>query len=310
MQSRSWLIIPGDSDTKLSKAASLGADIIVVDLEGTVAIGPAKARARDLGASWLAAHRYQLADQARLGRWVRINSLDSRMWRDDLVAMMPMRPDGIILPCTASTEDLRLLAAEIYELEQVNQIAPGSTRLLPVVGETPASALNVRSLSEDPNPRLAGFTWSAEGLRKALGASRHRDARGGFTDTMRLVRAQVLLASHACGLIAVETMHRNFSDEKGLKAAVKEARADGFCGMMAVHPAQVPLINAAFTPSTDELEQARQIVALFEGNSDSSAPPVDRRLINRSSLKQARRLLGLDDGPVELAPTGPVLRPA
>lgn len=291
MRYRSWLIVPGDSEKKLGKAMAMGADVVVVDLDATVP-HEAKPLARALAAEWLFAHRRQVLEQAPMARWVRINSFDSRLWREDLAVVMRGGPEGIILPSAQGPESLREVAAELYELEQANQLAPGSTKILPVAGETPRAALAIGAYADAAIPRLAGLTWSAAGLAAAIAATRQREARGTWSEPFRFVRAQALLVAHACGVMPIEAVHGDVEDLKGLKLAAKAARADGFAGMFACHPAQVAEINAAFTPSEAELAEARRIVAAVENESASDMSPLDRRRIDQPRLKLAKQILG------------------
>jgi citrate lyase subunit beta / citryl-CoA lyase len=296
MAQRSWLFVPGDSDKKLGKAAGTGADVIIVDLEDSVAFSN-KAQARDKACEWLVAHRQKITEQrdqaGRQGRWVRINPLDSRMWREDLMAVMPGAPDGIMLPKSAGPEAVQQLAAEIYELEQRNQIQTGTTRIMPLVSETAVSAITIGAYVSAPLPRMAGLTWGAEDLSAAIGASRKRDEAGRWTDAFRFVRIQTLLTAHAKGLAAIETLHSDFADNEGLRRAAEEAHSDGFAGMLAIHPSQVPIINAAFTPSEAELDEARAIVAAFAADPGAGVLQIDRRMIDRPHLKLAQRILGI-----------------
>ncbi len=291
MRYRSWLYVPGDSERKLGRALDCGADVVVVDLDASVAAG-AKQAARAIAAEWLEAHRHQVLEQSPISCWVRINSLDSRLWRDDLLAVLPGAPEGIILPRAVSTEAVRQLAAELYELEQANRLVAGSTKILPIVGETARSALSIPSYVDAGMPRLAGLAWGVEGLGAALGTTRHNDQKGSWSDPFRFVRAQTLLTAHACGVMALEAMHGDIDDIKGLKAAARAARSDGFTGMLASHPAQVTEINAAFTPSESELDQARQIVAAFDEDKEEVVTPIDRRRIDMPQLKIAKQILG------------------
>ncbi|MGH6787731.1 MAG: HpcH/HpaI aldolase/citrate lyase family protein [Novosphingobium sp.] len=293
MTLRSWLFVPGDSAKKLGKALATGADAIIVDLEDSVA-AENKMAARDLARDWLVATRRQLTEQRRIARWVRINDLDSRLWRDDLVAVMPGAPDGIMLPKAAGPEAVTQLAAELYELEGRAQVTAGATKILPLVSETPASAMTIARYIDASLPRLAGLTWGAEDLSAAIGASRKRDERG-WTDAFRMVRAQTLLTAHARGAMAIDTLHADFNDNEGLKAIAEASRADGFTGMLAIHPVQVPIINAAFTASEAELAEARAIVERFAANPGAGALQIDRRMIDQPHLKLAKRLLGIDD---------------
>jgi citrate lyase subunit beta/citryl-CoA lyase len=294
MAIRSWLFVPGDSEKKLAKAAAAGADVIIVDLEDSVAAAN-KVQARGMARDWLALHRHQPLQDRRMGRWVRINALDTGLWRDDLVAVMPGAPDGIMLPKSAGPEAVQQLGAELYELEGRAGIQAGSTRILPLVSETAMSAIGIAQYATAPSPRLAGLTWGAEDLSAAIGATRKRDAAGCWTDAFRMIRAQTLLTAHARGVSAIDTLHADFADEAGLKAAAEAARADGFAGMLAIHPAQVPVINQAFTPSEQELAEARAIVAAFSENPDAGTLQIERRMIDRPHYLLAKRVLGIEE---------------
>ena len=287
MAMRSWLFVPGDSDTKLDKVAGYGADAVIVDLEDAVA-PPAKPRARMLARSWLEAQARQGGGPAR---WVRINPLDTPLWREDLTAIMPGRPDGIMVPKASGPEQLQALAAELYETEQRNGMQPGTIRIVPLVSETPAAALGIASYLGLPLPRLAGLTWGAEDLSAAIGAVRKRDKAGQWTDTFRYVRAQVLLTAHARGVMPIDTLHADFRDLEGLKRIAAESYADGFTGMLAIHPSQVPVINEAFRPGEEEIAHARAIVAAFSASPTAGALELDGRMIDQPHLDQARRLL-------------------
>ena len=291
MALRSWLFVPGDSEKKQSKAADTGADAIILDLEDSVTAAN-KARARELTLGWLQAQSTANGASAQ-GRWVRINALDSGMWRDDLGAVMAGAPDGIMLPKSAGPESVEQLAAELAELERRHGLAEGSTRILPLVSETAAAAITIPAYARAALPRLAGLTWGAEDLSAAIGATRKRGADGQWTDAFRFARVQTLLTAHACEVMAIDTLHADFADEAGLRLAAEAARADGFAGMLAIHPAQVAVINAAFTPSEAELAEARAIVAAFTANPDAGALQIEGRMIDRPHLKLAQRLLGI-----------------
>lgn len=281
---RSWLIVPADSEAKLIKAPEVGADVVVLDLDEAVA-PEAKARARELAAGWLQRYSQKVIADRRFARWVRINPLESRMSRDDLIAVLPGLPDGIMLPRASGPEAVQQLAAELYEIEQQSGVPTGSTRVLPVAGETAAAALTIPAYVGASLPRLAGLTWGAETLAASIGSS---DVRG--SDAARLVRSQTLLAAHARGLLALEAALGS-NDEKALKRAAEAARAEGFTGMLATHPAQVAAINAAFAPSEAELAEARQVVDAFAG----AAGTRDRRTLDPARLKLAQRVLGLEE---------------
>ncbi len=292
MPPRSWLFVPGDSEKKLGKAMSTGAHAVIIDLEDAVALS-AKPEARNMARDWLAVHRHHVIESRPMARWVRINAFDTGMWRDDLAVVMAGTPDGVMLPKCDGPEQIRQLSAEIYELEQRNRIAIGTTRILPLVSETARSALTITAYLDDPMPRLAGLTWGAEDLSAVLGANRKRDATGAWTDAFRFIRAQCLLTAHAKNVWAIDTLHDDFKDEDGTRRAAESARADGFTGMLAIHPAQVPIINAAFAPSEAELAEAQAIVALFASNPGAGTLQYNGRMIDQPHVKMAKQLLGI-----------------
>lgn len=307
MHNRSWLIVPGDNEAKLGKSSRTAADVVIIDLDSSVP-QDAKPHARQLAAQWLDAHRHRVLEKRSVGRWVRINTLESGFWRDDLSAVMPWAPDGIVLPKALGPEMVRQLAAELYEFEQRHQIPSGRTKILPIVGETPRAVMSITSYIESPHQRLFGFSWQADELSAALGASRKFDAAGNWVGGFQYVRAQTLLTAHACGALAVETLHSDLSDKEGLKAAAAASRADGFSGMLAIHPDQVPVINEAFTVSEGELRAARRIVEAFDENPTASVLQVDRRMVDQPQLILARRMLGLDGPGGQAAGREPILR--
>ncbi|HQS69460.1 MAG: CoA ester lyase [Novosphingobium sp. 28-62-57] len=291
MPPRSWLFVPGDSEKKLGKAMSTGAHAVIVDLEDAVAPA-AKPHARILARDWLAAHRHHLTESKPVARWVRINAFDTGVWQDDLATVMAGAPDGVMLPKCEGPEQLRQLAAEIYEMEQRHRLANGSTRILPLVSETARSALTIPAYADAPMPRLAGLTWGAEDLSAVLGATRKRDADGAWTDAFRFIRAQCLLVAHARSVWAIDTLNDDFRNEAATKRAAEAARADGFTGMLAIHPSQVPIINAAFAPTEAELAEAKAILALFDENPDAGTLQYNGRMIDQPHLRMARQLLG------------------
>ena len=240
MAHRSWLLVPAGNEKKLLKAASAGADVVVLDL---VVAADLKGIARANAQEWLEAYRMQVIEGGRFARWVRIDSLDSPYWRDDLVAVMSGAPDGIILPQAVGPDAVQYLAAEIYELEQRHHLPSGSMKIVPQVADGARAATSIHAYVEATHPRLAGLAWSSAALTKALGASRSHDAAGQWSDACRHVRAQTLLVAQARGIMALETVD---SSEEDAAEAAAAAHADGYAGMIAAHPAQIAAINQAY----------------------------------------------------------------
>lgn len=292
-QHRSWMFVPGDSEKKLGKAMDLGADVIIVDLEDSVA-PQNKEMGRQMAREWLEETKGQSIDPDAPQRWIRINALDSDGWSADLRAVMPGSPAGIVLPKALGPDSVSQLAGELYQLEQAGSAQKGTTRILPLVSEVPQAALSIADYARASLPRLGGLTWGAEDLSAAIGASRKRDEDKGWTDTFRMIRAQMLLAAHAQNVPAIDTLWDDFSDMDGLETAARNARADGFAGMLAIHPKQVEAINRAFTPSEDEIEEARAIVAAFASQPGAGTLSLDGKMLDQPHLQLARRILGMD----------------
>jgi citrate lyase subunit beta / citryl-CoA lyase len=287
---RSWLFIPADSERKLAKARETGAHAVIIDLEDAVS-ADRKPVGRALAGEWL---RQQTGNPSDQQIWVRINALDTGLWRDDLAAIIPGAPVGIMVPKAEGPDQIARIGEELATLERAHGLTPGQTRILPLVSETARAAVTIPAYAHAVLPRLAGLTWGAEDLGAVLGVTRKRDARGVWTDAFRLVRAQTLLVAHAVGVWAIDTLHADFRDEAGLAEAAHAAAADGFAGMLAIHPAQVAVINRAFAPDAAALAEARAIVAAFAANPGVGALQIDGRMIDQPHLRQARALLGLD----------------
>lgn len=289
---RSLLFVPGDSARKLEKSRTCGADIVIIDLEDSVA-PESKSAARKLARSFLA--ELDGAAQAP-AYWVRVNPLDSGLTSDDLAGIFSASaaPAGIMLPKASGPDDNRTLDAMLLAQEKRHSLPAQSVPVIPIVTETPAAALSVPLyVSQDyaGRERLAALTWGAEDLSAAIGATCKRDAGGQWTFTYQMVRSSALLAAHALDVLAIDTLHADFRDEAGLKAVAEGARADGFNGMLAIHPAQVPIINAAFTPSEEELAYAQQVVAAFAEQPGAGVVSLEGKMLDRPHLKLAERVI-------------------
>ena len=284
---RSLLFIPGDSEKKLGNGDRSGADALILDLEDSV-LPENKVRARGLTVEYLKAR----PKNGRPGQlWVRINSLDSVLALADLSAVVAAAPDGVMLPKAEGPADVARLSFYLEALEAQAGIAIGSTRVLPVATETAAAPFNLGAYSTARLSRLAGLTWGSEDLATALGASTNRDASGEWAFTYRLVRSLTLMGARAAGVQPIDTLYADFRDEKGLYAASRASRAEGFTGRLAIHPAQVAAINESYLPSAEEIEHARRVVAAFEASPGSGAVGLDGKMIDIPHLKQAQALI-------------------
>ncbi|MCJ7590136.1 MAG: CoA ester lyase [Woeseiaceae bacterium] len=279
---RSFLFVPADSERKLQKAVEAGADALILDLEDSVAADArpaARVRAREF----------------LLGKknvWVRINPIDSEDATADLDGVMPSAPAGIMLPKPRSAAAAMELDRRISALESKHGIELGSTRILPLCTEHPEALFTLNGYI-GATPRLAGLSWGAEDLSAALGAVTNRDEHGDWLPTYEMARSLCLLAAAAAEVAAIDTVFTDFKDSEGLRRYASNARRDGFSGMLAIHPAQVDVINAAFVPTAEELQRAARIVALFAANPGAGTIGMDGKMIDRPHLVQARRLLDM-----------------
>jgi citrate lyase subunit beta/citryl-CoA lyase len=268
---RSWLFVPADSDKKIARAIDCDADAVIFDLEDSV-VPARKATAREIlkglpkragGPDW----------------WIRINPIGSEHHKLDLDLIFRSDVTGIVLPKAES-------GADVIELSH----RTGTIPIHAIVTETAASLFNLLSY-RSPNSPLAAMSWGAEDLSAALGASSKYDDSGELAFTYRLARSLCLAGAVAAGVQPVDGVFADFKDEKGLKREAEAARREGFTGKLAIHPAQVPVINSAFTPSADEIAGAEAVVAAFEAHPDAGTVSVNGKMADRPHLEQARRVL-------------------
>ena len=282
---RSLLFVPADSERKLARGSQSGADALILDLEDSIvpANRPiARSQARDfLGSTGSADFR----------RYVRINPLASGLSLDDLSAVVPGKPDGILLP-KCVPEDLRTLDHYLSAFEAAAALPPAAIRVIAIATETPAAMFAVGNYP-GVSRRLEGITWGAEDLAACLGGNNRR-ADGIYDDVYRLARSLCLLGGAAAGVIAIDTIYTDFRDEAGLAAECTAAKRSGFTAKMAIHPAQIPVINNAFSASEEELVWARRVVAVFAENPEAGTIALDGKMVDKPHLTLARRLLGLD----------------
>lgn len=287
MTPRCWLFIPGDSARKLEKSDSAGAEALIFDLEDSVA-PENKAIAREMVRDHLLAR----PAENRLSQfYVRVNPLSEGALQD-LVAVMPGMPDGIVLPKTTGVADVQTLSAWLDAFEAAHGQSVGQVRILPVATETAAGTLRLAEFADHDLPRLSGLTWGAEDLSTDLGAATNLDPRSGdWALIYRMARAQVLLAARAAGVEAIDTLYVDFRDEDGLRQSSAWAADEGFAGRIAIHPAQVEPINASFAPSDAALDHARRVVAAFEAQPGAGTVGLDGKMIDIPHLKQAQKVL-------------------
>ena len=281
---RSFLFVPADSERKLARGASFGADALILDLEDSVAADRKKI-ARDMACAYLTAAS---RDGPKL--YVRVNALDTGLTLGDLAVVMQGKPDGIVLPKCVGQGNLDLLATWLEAFEARESIAAGATRILTIATESAAAVLALTA-APAKHPRLVGHSWGGEDLMADLGALAKGPAPGVYDDTFRFARTVNLMASVAAGVIAYDTVYPDIRNPDGLRAEAQEARRMGYGGKIAIHPDQVAIIHEVFTPSAQEVEWAKRVVAAFEGNPAAGVLTLDGKMLDRPHLVLARRLL-------------------
>ena len=275
MNLRALLFVPGDRPDRMGKALNSGADALILDLEDSVMPGR-KAEAREHVTAFLGGARRDVK------LLVRVNPLRSDAIEADLAAVLGAGPDGIVLPKCERAEDVTALVA---------QMGVTPVPILPIATETPAAVFGLGTYA-DVSQHLLGLTWGAEDLPSAIGATTSRLPDGTYTPPYGMIRSLALFAAHAAGVAAIDTVYPDFADLDGLATYARAARRDGFAGMMAIHPSQVPVINAAMTPSTAERDHAERVLAAFAAQPEAGAVQLDGRMLDRPHLLLAKRLLG------------------
>lgn len=286
---RSMLFVPADSEKKLAKGLASGADALIVDLEDSVS-AENKPAGRALAAEFIAANK-----GSGPALYVRVNDLTSGLTDDDLAAVMKAGPHGIMLPKSNHGDDVGRLATRLRVHEAQNGLEDGATRIVPIITETPLGVLNAGTYGH-AGQRLAGITWGAEDLSAEIGAAETRDEDGRYTDLFRLARVSTILAATAAEVAPIDTVFPNFRDEQAFSRDCREGARDGFTGRMAIHPAQVAVINEVFTPSAEAVTHARSVVEAFAAAGNPGVVGIDGKMYDRPHLKRAERLLARASG--------------
>jgi citrate lyase subunit beta/citryl-CoA lyase len=283
---RSLLFVPGDSARKLEKGLGSGADALIIDLEDSVALA-AKPEARRVTAGFLR----DAVSQARRPRlFVRVNGLTTGLTDADLDGVMAAGPDGIVLPKAVGGPDVSHLGAKLAVREAEFGLEDGRTRIMAIATEN-ARGIFALGTFAGASHRLVALTWGGEDLSADVGAEGNRNERGEYTDPYRLARALTLFGATAAEVDPVDSVYTNFRDMEGLAAECRDARRDGFAAKMAIHPAQVPVINEAFTPSEEALARARAVVEAFARNPGAGVVGIEGEMLDRPHLTRAERLL-------------------
>jgi citrate lyase subunit beta/citryl-CoA lyase len=291
---RSLLFVPADSAKKLDKAMTSGADALIVDLEDSIALD-GKTRARQSAAAFL---EDVMVNAARPYMMVRVNGLQTGLIDADLDAIAGAKPDAIMLPKAEGGASVIHADAKLAVREAQNGLPDGHIKILPIATET-AAALFVAGTFAGASVRLLGLTWGAEDLSAELGAQANRDAQGLWLDPYRLARSLCLAGAAAARVPAIDTVYVDFRNSEGFRRECEEACRDGFLGKMAIHPAQVPIINEVFTPSAKAIAHARAVVAAFAAEPGAGVVGIGGLMYDRPHLTRAEQLLARTAAPAK-----------
>jgi citrate lyase subunit beta / citryl-CoA lyase len=283
---RSLLFVPADGGAKLDKAFASGADAVIIDLEDSIS-PERKDAARKLALDFL---KSMNAKKERPRLLVRINGLDTGMTDADLDAIVAGRPDAVVFPKAEGGATVTHLDAKLTAREAVAGLPEGSIKILAQSVES-ATGLFAAGTYRNCSARLFGMTWGPEDLSAELGAEANRDADGRLTEPYQLARSMCLYGAAAAKLPAIETLYVDFRNSEGLRRDTQAARRDGFTGRLAIHPAQVPVINEVFTPTAAQIEKAKAVVAAFAAQPGAGAVGIDGKMYDRPHLVRALALL-------------------
>ena len=276
MKLRSLLFAPGDSERKTIRALESDADLVILDLEDSVAPS-SKADARTAVAAALTSVRPAA---------VRVNPQNSAWYLADLAAIVPCRPHAIMLPKCGGPADLAALDHHLEALETAHGLVVGAIGVLALVTEQ-ATALGRMEYAGSPG-RLWALCFGAEDLAADLGVTARTAGR--YPAVIAAARTATLLAAAQAGVPAIDTPFPDPRDASGL-ATEAAAAADGFAGKLCIHPGQIEAVAAAFTPAADRVTWARRVVEAFAREPAAGVLVLDGAMIDRPHLNLANRIL-------------------
>ena len=280
---RSMLFVPGDSEKKLAKGWESSSDALILDLEDSVA-ADRKNDARRISRAFLAANK------AGPKRFVRINPLVTPYAIDDLAAVVGGAPDGIVLPKCGSAADIVAVNHYLSALESREGLPPDRIQIMPIVTETAGAMFTLGSYA-GLGTRLCGMMWGCEDLAADVGASVNRSSDNMYLAPFELARSLCLFAAAAAGVPAIDTVFTDFKDMAGLERESLNAERIGFTAKAAIHPAQVEIINRAFTPDEAAIAWAKKVVAAFQSSSQVGVIGIEGKMLDRPHLRAAERVL-------------------
>ena len=281
----------------LRKALTLPADALIFDLEDSVTPDNKEA-AREAVCGWLGEVAGAAANPPKAGPRqfiVRVNPLDSQWGRADLEAVLPHKPDAVMLPKVESREMVLAADSLLATAEAEAGMEAGAVGLIVIGTETPAAVFQLPAMVEPE--RVQGLAWGAEDLSAGLGSRRSRGDDGTYLEVFRLVRSLSLLAATAGSVQPIDTVFTDIKDLDGLRAECELAVDMGFTGKLTIHPTQVEVVNAAFTPPPHEVEQAKELLRQFAEHEKQGRMAFTFKglMVDAPHLKRAQRIVALSD---------------
>lgn len=294
---RSLLFVPADSPRKLEKSLQSGSDVLIFDLEDAVSPSRKQEGRVELVKFF---NEVKKAGLKTPELYVRVNALTTGMTLADLAAVMPCRPAGVVLPKSTGARDLALLSAYLEAFEHLYPQTPsvGSdastqalTSIIAIVTETADSLAGLNEY-RGATPRLAGMMWGAEDLSGDIGALTNKEeGTSEWTTPFKLVRSLCLFAASAAGVPAIDTVPTEINNVEALTRETRQAYRDGFSAKAAIHPGQVPVINAAMTPDAATQEWAARVIAAFAASASVGVATMDGKMLDTPHLRLAKKII-------------------
>jgi citrate lyase subunit beta/citryl-CoA lyase len=287
-QLRSWLFVPGHKQKMIDKAlGSTQLDVMMLDLEDGVA-PPDKTLAREL----IAASLDGLADSSRHrpAIYVRVNAVGDERMFSDLAAVVRPGLNGLVLPKVNTPEEIDTVEELLDKMEPENGMERNSTRLLVAI-ESPRGLLRALELAQ-ASPRIIGLALGAEDFSREMGLPLHRT---GEARELLYVRSALACAAAAANIQAIDAVWTDLNDLDGCAGFAHQGRRLGFSGMSVIHPSQIDVVNAAFSPTEDEIEYCRKVVQAFEEATAQGhgAIAFGGQMLDLPVVERARRTLAL-----------------
>ncbi|MFW9924932.1 MAG: HpcH/HpaI aldolase/citrate lyase family protein [Candidatus Thorarchaeota archaeon] len=276
---RTRLYIPGNNPGMVQNALIYGADSLIFDLEDSISI------AEKDSARMLIRNALIDLDFGECEITIRINAIDTQYFIKDMEAIIPTKPDGILLPKTETKEDLLKVDEIITKIEKENNFPIGSVKIMPII-ESALGVLNIETIASAP--RVVAIGLGGEDLTADIGAKRTKTGK-----ELEYISSKLIIACAAYKIQAIDTVYTDVNDLEGLYQATLQAIELGFQGKSVIHPSQIEIVHQAFTPSENEIEKAEKIVKAYQDAKKKGLGviSVDGRMVDLPVVRRSERIL-------------------